>query len=236
MTDQTIASERFLQECAATQNFLNSPSEDTFAAVFKVFTPQLISFFRARGCQPALSEDLAQDVMLIVYRKADQLRDRTLFRAWLYKVARSSLCRHYDKQTREVDTIDLEKVSDSLITSIKPSAMTPAFEFQHWMSFLESREQEALTLRFIEEWEYHEIAAAKAIPIGTVQWRVFNAKKKLAPHLKWRERADKDTSVLRWWCANVRHKKKNGGQPAIASSQATYRFPKDLCSGYPVSQ
>jgi DNA-directed RNA polymerase specialized sigma24 family protein len=52
------------------------------------------------------------------------------------------------------------------------------------MSFLESREREALTLRFVEEWEYHEIAAAKAIPIGTVQWRVFNAKKKLATYLK----------------------------------------------------
>ena len=59
-----------------------------------------------------------------------------------------------------------------------------AFEFHHWMTFLESNEREALTLRFVEEWEYHEIAAAKAIPIGTVQWRVFNAKKKLATRLK----------------------------------------------------
>ena len=184
MIDQTIASERFLQECAVAQNFLESPNEDTFAAVFKIFSPQLISFFRARGCEPALSEDLAQDVLLIVYRKADQLRDRTLFRAWLFKVARSSLCRHYGKQSREVDTIDLEKVSDSLVTSIRMPAATPAFEFRHWMSFLDSREQEALTLRFVEEWEYHEIAAAKAIPIGTVQWRVFNAKKKLATRLK----------------------------------------------------
>jgi RNA polymerase sigma-70 factor, ECF subfamily len=191
MIDQTIASEKLLQECAAAQGFLESPNEDTFAPVFRVFTPQLISFFRARGCEPALSEDLAQDVMLIVYRKSDQLRDRTLFRAWLFKVARTSLCRHYGKQSREIDTIELEKVSDSLVTSIKVPATTPAFEFQHWMSFLDSREREALTLRYIEEWEYHEIAAAKAIPIGTVQWRVFNAKKKLAPHLRRRESADR---------------------------------------------
>jgi DNA-directed RNA polymerase specialized sigma24 family protein len=40
-----------------------------------------------------------------------------------------------------------------------------------------------MTLRFVEQWEYHEIAAAKAMPIGTVQWIVFNAKKKLAPRL-----------------------------------------------------
>ncbi len=191
MIDQTNTSERFLQECAAAQRFLESPNQETFAAVFKIFTPQLISFFRARGCETALSEDLAQDVMLIVYRKADQLRDRALFRAWLYKVARSSLCRHYGKQSREVDTIDLEKVSDSLVTSIRLPPATPAFEFHHWMSFLDLREQEALTLRFIEEWEYHEIAAAKAIPIGTVQWRVFNAKKKLVPHLRRRESANR---------------------------------------------
>jgi RNA polymerase sigma-70 factor (ECF subfamily) len=189
MIEQTIANKRFLQEWEAAQNFLESPNEDTFATVFKIFTPQLISFFRARGCEPALSEDLAQDVMLIVHRKADQLRDRALFRAWLFKVARSSLCRHYGKQSREVDTIDLEKVADSLVASTKAPAATPAFEFQHWMSFLDSREQEALTLRFIEEWEYHEIAAAKAIPIGTVQWRVFNAKKKLVPLLRPRESA-----------------------------------------------
>ena len=44
-----------------------------------------------------------------------------------------------------------------------------------------------MSLRFIEQWQYHEIAAAQAIPIGTVQWRVFNAKKKLASYLKTRQ-------------------------------------------------
>jgi len=34
-------------------------------------------------------------------------------------------------------------------------------------------------LRFVEEWEYHEIASSQAVPIGTVQWRVFNLKKRL---------------------------------------------------------
>jgi DNA-directed RNA polymerase specialized sigma24 family protein len=41
------------------------------------------------------------------------------------------------------------------------------------MAFLDSRQREVMTLRFIEQWEYHEIAAAQAIPIGTVQWRVL---------------------------------------------------------------
>src|SRR6202020_1853702 len=137
MINQTIASERFLQECAAAQNFLESPNEDTFAAVFKIFTPQLTSFFRARGCELALSEDLTQEVMFTVYRKANQLRNRTLFRAWLFKIARSVLCRHYGKRSREVETITLENLADRLLVSSKMSAGTTAFEFLNWIEFLD---------------------------------------------------------------------------------------------------
>ena len=33
--------------------------------------------------------------------------------------------------------------------------------------------------RFVEELSYEELAMTLAIPIGTVKWRIFNAKKKL---------------------------------------------------------
>jgi DNA-directed RNA polymerase specialized sigma24 family protein len=42
---------------------------------------------------------------------------------------------------------------------------------------------EIMILRFVEQWEYHEIAAAQSVPIGTVQWRVLNSKKKLTARL-----------------------------------------------------
>ena len=187
MNNQTIANERLFHEAAVTQKFLEAPNEDSFSDLFNIFSPQLVAFFRARNCELALAEDLAQEVMLIVYRKAEQIRDRTLFRAWLFKIARNALCRHYGKQTREVETIDLADVTDRLAAASHKPAATPAFEFQHWMAFLDSREREVMKLRFIEQWEYHEIAAAQAIPIGTVQWRVFNAKKKLAPYLTTRQ-------------------------------------------------
>jgi len=184
MSNEPVANERFLHEGAVTEKFLDTRNDDSFTNLFNVFTPQLVAFFRARGCERDLAEDLAQEVMLIVYGKAEQIRDRTLFRAWLFKIARNALCRHYGKQTREVETVDLADVPDRLVAAIHKPAGTPAFEFLHWMAFLDTREREVMRLRFIEQWEYHEIATAHAIPIGTVQWRVFNAKKKLAPYLK----------------------------------------------------
>ncbi len=187
MTNLPIANERFLHEEAVTIRFLEVPGEDSFADLFNIFRPQLVAFYRARACELSLAEDLTQEVLLTVYRKASQVRDRGLFRAWLFKIARNTLCRHYGKQAREVDTVDLADVSDRLVAASQKPTGTPASEFLHWMTFLDSREREIMRLRFIEEWEYHEIAAAQEIPIGTVQWKVFNAKKKLAPYLTTRQ-------------------------------------------------
>jgi len=180
MINSTMVNDRPRRETAATETFLESPDDESFTELFLTLTPQLVSFFRSHGCGMDSSEDLSQEVMLTLYRKAVELRDRTRFRTWLFTMARHALYCHHGKHSPELVTIDLQDIVD---TRTKPVGYS-AFEFHHWMTFLESNEREALTLRFVEEWEYHEIAAAKAIPIGTVQWRVFNAKKKLATRLK----------------------------------------------------
>jgi len=170
---------RKLQESEIAERFLELADDDSFEAVFRVFSPQVVAFFRRHGHEKGAAEDLAQEVMLTVYRKAGQLRDHKLFRAWLFTVARNAACRHFAQRTREVPTVDVADVGDFLAAP-KRDALGPATEFNDWMKFLNAQERETMTLRFVEEWEYHEIAAAQAIPIGTVQWRVFNSKKKLA--------------------------------------------------------
>ena len=174
------ANDKVLREAAAIARFLDEPGNESFTGLYELFTPRLIAFYRTRNCDPGLSEDLAQLVMLAVYRKAGQIRDRALFPGWLFRIAHNALCRHYGK--RKVDTVHLEDFVGRL-ASVSAEPGPPAFEFTQWMGFLNSREREVMTLRFVEQWEYHEIAAAKDMPIGTVQWIVFNAKKKLAPRL-----------------------------------------------------
>ena len=54
-------------------------------------------------------------------------------------------------------------------------------DFAEWMTYLEPAERDLVILRFIEELSYEELAVALGVPVGTVKWRLFSAKKKLAP-------------------------------------------------------
>src|SRR5579862_7399956 len=97
MSTRTCLNSKPLDEIAVTERFLTAPDDESFTSLFRTLTPQLLSFFRARGCESSVAEDLAQDVMLAVHRNVSQVRDRSLFRAWLLKVARNAMCRYYSK-------------------------------------------------------------------------------------------------------------------------------------------
>lgn len=178
----TIEEKNSYQDVAA-EAFLDSQDDESFGSLFKIFSPQLVSFFRARGCR-CDAEDLAQEVMMTVYREATRIRDRAVFRPWLFTIARHALYRHQTRHALRFKSVDLSEIPEHLTSRGTPVDGTSSFEFVQWMSFLTFKEREALTLRFIEGCEYHEIAAAQNVPIGTAQWRIFRAKRKLAPRLR----------------------------------------------------
>jgi RNA polymerase sigma-70 factor, ECF subfamily len=181
--------ENALQESIVTDHFLENPNEHSFAALFSILSPQLLSFFRRRTPELGLAEDLTQDVMLTVYQKCRQVRDRKLFRAWVFKSARNALYEHCGKWARAAATVNIEEVENRLSAASFHSSGIPSFEFRRWMSLLSAQEQDVMNLRFVEEWEYHEIAAARGTPVGTIKWRVSDCKKKIAKHLGYTERA-----------------------------------------------
>ena len=161
--------------------YFKDRTEAAFAELFYAYAPSVVRYFRARGCDAALAEDLTQDVMLKVHRHAADLRDSSLFRAWLFKIARNILYQHWKGGDNNLERVDLEML-DSRI-SLSPNAFSPAspgFEVAEWLSCLVPQERQVMLLRYLDQLEMHEIAAVLEVPIGTVQWRIFRSKKKLA--------------------------------------------------------
>lgn len=158
--------------------FLAEPSEESYRGLFQVLMPRMIAYFRVRGCGPDVAEDLAQEVMLAAYTRSSGLRSRSLFRPWLYKVARNAFLQWLRRNSREVETVEIE----AAIWQAESRSSDPfqKLQFSQWMASLDADERQIMMLRYVEELEYHDIAEVVGIPLGTVQWKIFNAKKKLA--------------------------------------------------------
>lgn len=167
-----------IQEREAIERFLTDRGEQTYAGIFRIFAPRLVTFFRLRGCEGDLAEDLTQEVMLAVYRQSHTLRDKELFRAWIFRIARNALLQHKRSSGRQILTTELTHTIQEQSGAVSDPLL--GFRFNEWMSALHADERQIMMLRYIEGLEYHEIAAVLDLPIGTVQWKIHNSKKKLA--------------------------------------------------------
>jgi RNA polymerase sigma-70 factor (ECF subfamily) len=64
--------------------------QTAFGEVFSHFAPRVKAMLIKAGTEPALADDLAQDTMLAVWRKADQFDPTTsAVAAWIYTIARN---------------------------------------------------------------------------------------------------------------------------------------------------
>ena len=161
--------------------FLLTGTEEAFCALFEALYPRVRRYFVLRGLDRMAAEDLAQNVMFIVYRRAAEVRDRGLFNGWLMKVARNELLQHWRRQPPPEWMVAFEPLSGSLGDQLSaPTVADEASHFAEWMTFLEPAERELVRLRFIEELSYDGLALALDVPVGTVKWRLFNVRKKLS--------------------------------------------------------
>jgi RNA polymerase sigma-70 factor, ECF subfamily len=158
--------------------FLSMRSETAFAAIAPALFARLVRYFRVFGLVTGTAEELAQDVLMIIYRKSGVLRSRDSFYGWLFKIARNEYLQYVRRCKRAVPLVDLECLSS---TSVQPNIRSTAerTEFCDLIASLETREQQIMVLRYVEELSYREIATALALPVGTVKWKLFRARSKL---------------------------------------------------------
>ncbi|MBL8169791.1 MAG: sigma-70 family RNA polymerase sigma factor [Acidobacteria bacterium] len=166
----------------AIENFLLTRTEDAFCVLFESVYPRLRRYFLLRGLDAAEAEDLAQNVMVIVYQRGGEVRHKELFHGWLFQVAKNELARHWRRRQTRESIAAMEPLSDELASKlVAHTVFAGQSDFAVWLSYLEPAERELIILRFIEELSYEELALALGVPVGTVKWRLFNTKRKLAP-------------------------------------------------------
>jgi RNA polymerase sigma-70 factor, ECF subfamily len=141
----------------------------------------------ARGVlrNDADAEDVAQEALLIAFRKFDHLRDARKLRAWLVRISfRLALDRIRSSKRRGVREADWlrERERSQAAPSEASADLQPHLE--RAVAELPEKLRLALLLSAMQEHTMEEVASLLAVPVGTVKSRIFFAKKQLAEKLR----------------------------------------------------
>lgn len=106
----------------------------------------------------ALAEDAAQEAFLAAWRGLPRFRGDSRLSTWLYRLTTNAAIDCLRREKRHRDTDDLEGAA---------------------LSTLSEEHRQVLLLRYMQELDYSEIAAALAVSEGTVKSRINRAKARL---------------------------------------------------------
>ena len=163
-----------------------SGDRQAFALLFQYYAPRLKTYMRKLGTEDAVAEELAQEAMLAVWRKATSFDpSRATAGTWIFAVARNLRIDMLRKEKRpEIDLDDPELVPDPapradevMVTEQSERRVRAA------MAGLPTEQVEVVTLSFYEDTPHAEIAARLKIPLGTVKSRLRLAMKRIRSEL-----------------------------------------------------
>ena len=150
-------------------------SKAAFKKLFEYFAPRLKGYLMRLGSSEAQAEELVQDVMLTVWRKAALFdRRKAAASTWLFTVARN---RRIDILRREkypeLDPEDPALVPDEEVQPDDAVIMAERkAEVQSAMATLPEEQVELVKLAFYKGWSHSEIAKETGLPLGTVKSRL----------------------------------------------------------------
>ena len=136
---------------------------------------------------PAMAEDLVQDIFLRAYRSFDAFEEGTNCRAWLLSIAYSVFINRRRKEDRsprlvEFSEIDSEQVPDPG-WSVHRDVWTGA-RLETALLALPEGIRAVVVLVLIEELTYEEAAAVLRCPVGTIRSRLFRGRRALFTSLQ----------------------------------------------------
>ena len=136
----------------------------------------------ARMCGESTADDVTQEAFVAAWRALPSFRGDCRFSTWLYRLTTNAaidLLRR-EKRHRNADDITELELSDD---GLSPQELAERGETQEAvrraLGQLSEEHRQVLLLRYMQELDYSEIAAALAVSEGTVKSRINRAKGRL---------------------------------------------------------
>ncbi|CUJ90156.1 Sigma-K factor [Shimia thalassica] len=156
-----------------------------FVNLFDYFAPRLKGMFIKSGLSAARAEDIIQDTMLNVWRKAHLFDPhRAQATSWIYRIARN---RHIDVLRRENRPLPEElKIEDQ---PAEDASQIVALEMEteklrSALMRLRPEQRELVEKAYLGELSHSDIQAETGLPLGTIKSRIRLGMERLRHEMK----------------------------------------------------
>ncbi len=155
---------------------------ESFERLYRLYAPKLKSYMARQGADGATADDLAQETMVQVWRKAEQYDpSKATPAAWVCRIARNlridKLRRqklHEVELTAEADQMDEGRNGHQAATD-----QIDGHRLRVHVNDLPGDQMEVVRLAFFEGLSHSEVGQRLSIPLGTVKSRLRLAFAKL---------------------------------------------------------
>lgn len=161
--------------CGLVEDVASRRDRDAFARLFKHFAPRLKGFGLRRGTDAASSEELAQETLLTVWRKAETFDPtRATVSTWIFTIVRNKRIDLFRREGHpEADLAEAGETAyegpaaDDEFDRVRSSEAVRAA-----LAVLPAEQMEVLQKAFFEDKSHSVIAAELGLPLGTVKSRI----------------------------------------------------------------
>jgi RNA polymerase sigma-70 factor (ECF subfamily) len=155
---------------------------EAFQQLYQSFGPRVKSYMMRQGADAETAEELAQETLLTVWRKAPlYAADKGSASTWIYTIARNL---RIDRLRRETPWQELpeghdETASDDPTPDEAVSDQERQVRVRAALAQLPSDQHEVVALSYLEGLSHSEIADRLGLPLGTVKSRMRLAYQKI---------------------------------------------------------
>ncbi|MEM6851482.1 MAG: sigma-70 family RNA polymerase sigma factor [Pseudomonadota bacterium] len=148
---------------------------DAFARIFNYYAPRVKGYLLRLGAGDAQAEEIVQDVMLTVWRKAATFdRTQASVSTWLFRIARNRRIDLIRRQAKgDIDPMEpLLQPSETPQPDEQISALEREERVRAAVADLPVEQAELLRMAFFEGKSHREIADTAGVALGTVKSRL----------------------------------------------------------------
>jgi len=176
------------------KNFKKSGDDTWFEKIYIKFLPRIYRFFYLKLFDKQLSEDLASEVFIRVYKNLRKINlNAKTFQVWIYRIASNLLIDHYRKKTGYGKEEPFEEKAGDLIENdmfIKNSPVLKKelgfenFKIIDAIGKLTKLQKDIIILKFVEDFDFETIARIFGKKQSTIRGILFRAMTKLKNEVK----------------------------------------------------